>query len=206
MKISVGIPVYILDEELEFLTRRCLDSLNGDCELIIIDNASPIKLKYDCDIYIRNRKNIGNGAAWNQILKVATGDVILLSDNDVIFPPNWRELANHTENSIVFPATRNKGEQGFVERLSGFFWMLDRKTQEKIGLIDEKYGIANFEDTDYFRRAELEGVKLKCVPEVKVDHYSRATCDKVEAVNSIYERNKKLYEDKFGEIYPQLNE
>ena len=80
-----------------------------------------------------------------------------------------------------------------------------KKNFEKIGNISEEYGIANFEDTDYFKRAQDNEISLKCVSHIKVKHFGRATCDKVPEVKEIYERNKKIYENKFNGEYPYLN-
>lgn len=205
--ISVIIPIYILDKELEKLTHKCIDSLyefaTEPFELIVIDNASPVKMDIKCDYLKRNKENKGNAVGWNQGLEIANGDYLMLSDNDCLYGENWQSLAEHTDNAIVFPLTKCKGEDDWRRRLAGFSWIMDRKTYKKLGNISEDYGIANFEDTDYYMRAMKEGVDLKCVDDVKVLHYGRATCDKVPEVAEIYDRNKKLYESKYNK-YPHL--
>ena len=201
--ISVIMPIYILDKELEFLTRQAIDSLVGDYELIIIDNNSPIRMDIDCDILIRNKENLGNGKAWNQGLKIATGEHILLTDNDVKYSENWQELVSN-KKEIVFPLSKCSEDYEFKPKLSGFSWMINRQVLKEVGYISEDYGIANFEDTDYFRRAMIKGVDLACDHRVKVEHIGRATCDKVPEVKEIYKKNKAIYESKFGSEYPYL--
>ena len=107
MKISVVIPIYLLDPDLLKITDECIESLRvtgkDDYELIIVDNNSPIPKQYKADIYIKNKTNLGNGVAWKQGMRVATGDYILLSDNDVIFNHGWQKMTKMADDSIVFP-------------------------------------------------------------------------------------------------------
>lgn len=202
--ISVIIPIYILDDELKELTLKCLKSINRRnnwCEVIIIDNGG-MKMKIDADIYIRNKRNKGNAVAWNQGAKLATGDWLLFVDNDTVFPENWAEMKCE-DDVIAFPQTKCKEDNEFRQRLSGFFWIISRKTFEKLGFISEEYGLAYFEDTDYFMRAQRAGVKLKCFPGVKVEHYGMATADKME-LGKVHTKNEQLYNSKFEGEYPHL--
>lgn len=207
--ISVIIPIYIIDEELRKLTEDCIESYfkhtSDGNELIIVDNASPIKDKnnWGADVYIRNNNNHGNAVAWNQGLRIARGDYLLLSDNDVLFSENWEGLAD--KKAITFPLTKCREENDFTQKLSGFFWMLSRGTYKKLGDVSEEYGIANFEDTDYFMRAQKMGIQLKCNPNTKILHHGRATCDKVPDVKEIWHKNERLYRQKYEGQYPTLN-
>lgn len=207
--ISVIIPTYVLDVQIKSLTKKCLQTLREhtnrkDYELIIIDNASPIKIEYFADIYVRNKVNKGNAQAWNQGLKLASGDTLLLCDNDVEFAKDWHKIPIE-DDEIVFPRTWCREEDNPTEKLSGFFWLMNRKTFEKLGLVSEEYGLANFEDTDYFINAQKNGVKLKCKDTVTIKHYGRATCDKVDWVKDNYDKNERLYLQKNGYNFPFLN-
>ena len=156
MKISVIIPIYLIDDQVKWLTDTCINSLisytQEDYELIIIDNNSPMEVNYECDVYVRNKQNMGNAVAWNQGLALARGDFLLLADNDVEFEPGWEKLTESTEEAIVFPATSLSEQLEPKQRLAGFFWMMNRDTFKKLGNISEEYGLAYYEDTDYFMR------------------------------------------------------
>jgi len=206
--ISVVMPIYIIDKELDDITVDCINSLKAtgkDYELIIIDNNSTYKVKHNADIYVKNKENMGNGYAWKQGMRLARGKYILLADNDVVFPDDWEKLKYKCNNAIAFPETYLMDNPGYAKRLAGFFWMISKTDYKKLGDISMDYGLANFEDTDYFMRAQKAGMKLVCTDEVKVMHLSRSTCKKVKEVNDIYETNKKIYEEKFGGEYPKLN-
>jgi len=210
MEISVIIPTYILDKQLAKLTRTCLHTLREftprkDYELIIIDNASPIKMEYSADVYVRNKENTGNGKAWNEGLKLAKGDILLLADNDVEFCKGWTDLLPYvTDNRIVFPKTWCREQPNPTAKLAGFFWLMNRFTYEKLGDIPEHYGLGNFEDTEYFFLAQKNLVELKCVEEVTIKHYGRATCDKVQWIADNFDRNERIYVEKFGYNFPHL--
>jgi len=107
--ISICIPIY---NNLE-LTKECLkaiyDNTSGEYEVILIDNGSnpAFVCNWDKAVIIRNEENKGFPIAVNQGIQVATGDTIVLLNNDVIVTPNWLErLTKHLdEYDIVGPMT-----------------------------------------------------------------------------------------------------
>jgi len=199
--LSIVIPIYNIHKDIVDLTNRCLKSIKKytkDYEIIIIDNKNGEQWKKDADIYIKNEKNNGNGAAWNQGAKLANGEYLVFSDNDIeILTPNWfkyfEEVFKNKKTGIVFPITKNKEDDDYFARLSGFFWAIKKELFNKVGKIDENFGIANFEDSDIFCRVKNLGYELTCTTKVKVKHYSRATCDRVPEVQQRYEQNEKYF-------------
>jgi GT2 family glycosyltransferase/glycosyltransferase involved in cell wall biosynthesis len=128
---SVSI-VIVTWNNLEY-TKLCLESLvegtfYPDCELVIVDNASgdgtvawietlpperiPIRL-------LRNETNRGFAAAVNQGLAAATGEVLIILNNDTMVPPGWltrltRHLADpHT--GLVVPVTNFSGNESRID-------------------------------------------------------------------------------------------
>ena len=205
--ISVIIPVYLLDQQLVDLTTKCLQTLKDtgrDYELIIVDNGSPIRMDFDCDIYVRNKINTGQAHSWNQGLRLAKGDHLLLADNDVEFGENWEKMAEYADKTIVFPLTKCKEEDHFSAKLAGFFWMMSQETYRMLGDVCEDYGLGYYEDTDYYMNAQLKGIKLKCIDSVKVKHYGRATAEKIEDIDGLVDINNLKYRLKWRQ-YPVLN-
>jgi len=212
--VSIVMPHLILDEEIFELCKKCISSIkeySSDYELIFVDNASPLHndwLKENCDVYIKNEKNTGNGPGWNTGARVAKGDYICFCDNDIYVCENWLEDMKKTfqENTgVVFPNTKNKEEERFMPKLSGFCWMVPKKIWDEIGEIDEQFEIANFEDTDYFERVQNAGYELICNHDILIVHYSRATCDKVQEVQDNFESNYNKYARKHEGKFPYLN-
>lgn len=99
-KTSIIILTY---NKLEY-TQACIDSIRqytpiGTYQLIIVDNCSTDGtrewLMDQTDILtIFNEENVGFPKGCNQGIGVATGDNILLLNNDVLVTANWLELLN----------------------------------------------------------------------------------------------------------------
>jgi GT2 family glycosyltransferase len=102
--ISIVIPVF---NQLE-MTQDCLEAVAAntrDHEVIIVDNGSNPPFPTSMLHAIRNETNLGFPAACNQGIRVATGDVIILLNNDVIVTTGWADrLLYHLDTfAIVAP-------------------------------------------------------------------------------------------------------
>lgn len=86
MKISI----IIISWNTKSLLRDCLNSLKGNEEIIVVDNASSdgspqmVQKEFPKVKLIKNQKNLGFGAANNQGIKVASGDYLLLLNSDTV--------------------------------------------------------------------------------------------------------------------------
>jgi len=106
-KFSIIIPVC---NKLE-LTQKCIKTIEAtttDYELIIVDNGSTPVYQGPGRI-IRNEKNEGFPVAVNQGLKEATGEILVILNNDTLVPPLWLDtLAGHLLNyDLVGPCSNN---------------------------------------------------------------------------------------------------
>jgi len=80
------------------LTRNCLYNIKKftkeSYELIVVNNGSKDQTKYVLDRrrdikVIHNEKNEGFAKACNKGIEIASGDLILLLNNDTLVGPNW---------------------------------------------------------------------------------------------------------------------
>lgn len=87
-----------------------------------------------------------------------------------------------------------------LKTLAFFCVMMPRKVLEKVGLLDEQFGIGFFEDDDYCRRVEQAGYKIICAKDVFVHHHLSASFNKLngEIRRALFNKNKGLYEKKWG--------
>lgn len=128
-KISV---VVLTFNNLE-LTKACLDSLvrftcYPNIELILVDNASTdesptylteFKNKHKNIKLILNEKNLGFSAGNNVGLKEATGDFLVMLNNDTVVTPGWlmtlmRHLQINPTIGIIGPVTNNIGNEAKI--------------------------------------------------------------------------------------------
>lgn len=233
------------------LTKTCLGSLDkyndyGNVETIVVDNASadgsPEFLRQWAAQsprrkVILNAENRGFAAANNQGLAAATGDYLVLLNNDTHVTPGWlRTLIGHLRRDasigLIGPVTNNIGNEAKIEitygdmaemlqktaeftrrhagrvfplRTAAFFCvMMTRSTYEQVGPLDEAFGKGFFEDDDYCRRIEQIGKRIVCAEDVFVHHHLSASFDKLKAAErkALFEKNKALYEGKWGAWIP----
>ena len=113
-------------------TRQCVESLRkrtqGNYELIFVDNGSlddtqrylaQLKQEDPSIQVIANAKNLGFSAGNNQGIACATGDYILLLNNDVILTDDWLErmiacLESDPAIGVVGPVTNNAVGQQLI--------------------------------------------------------------------------------------------
>lgn len=233
------------------LTKQCLMSLDkytdySNLEIIVVDNASsddsPAYLSEwakqgDNRTLILNPDNKGFAAGNNQGLLVATGEYLVLLNNDTHVTPGWvSSLVKHMQRDksigLLGPVTGNIGNEAKIAiqynnmdemliesnkftlrhigqltplRTAAFFCvMISRTAYEKVGLLDEAFGIGFFEDDDYCRRVEQAGFTIYCADDVFIHHHLSASFNKLKAETrqKLFEQNKVTYENKWGPWVP----
>ena len=98
MKISIIIPVYNEEETIEKLVKLLVNELSDislEKEIIIINDGSKdntgqkireLKNRYNF-LYIKNKTNLGKGAAVRKAINKVSGDYILIQDGDLEYNP-----------------------------------------------------------------------------------------------------------------------
>lgn len=208
-KTSIIIPTFNGKD----LLKDCIYSIKRHTkepfEIIVVDNGSSDGTVDICRqegiTFISLASNVGFPAACNKGLKIATGDTILLLNNDVIVTRNWLQnmlncLNSETNIGIVGPLTNYaSGKQQIdmpytsleemssqlnepdakkwlqVERIVGMCFLFKRELLDRIGLLDERYSPGHFEDDDYCYRARNAGYTLRIAGDVFVFHHGSAS-------------------------------
>ena len=86
-----------------------------------------------------------------------------------------------------------------VNYLSGFAMLIGRKVIDEIGLLDERFGIGNYEDQDFCKRAEKAGFKILIANEVFIHHFgSRAFAENNLDYQAVLSENRTIYEQKWS--------
>lgn len=201
--------------------KDCLDALfkqtHAHFEVIVVDNASTdgtadfIADNYSKVILVRNDRNLGFAAGVNVGLRRATGEFLVLLNQDTVVEPDWlAELVTgmssdeqvgiggckildwsgekiwHTGVTLAgdrkFPTLRGAWEvdegqydtEEYVESVVGAAFAIRRELLERVGLFDESFHFY-LEDTDYCRRAQEAGYRIKYFPLAVLRHYVAAS-------------------------------
>ncbi|MCC6443904.1 MAG: glycosyltransferase family 2 protein [Armatimonadetes bacterium] len=100
-------------------------------------------------------------------------------------------------------AAMSRGDRFETERLSFFCAALRRETFERIGPLDEEFGLGFYEDDDYCLRASRAGFRLACAEDVFIYHRGSASFGRApEATRKLMESNRRLLERKHGPYRP----
>jgi len=175
-------------------------------------------------LLVRNNANLGFVKAMNQGLGLSRAPYICLINNDTIVTKGWlAEMIAAAQSSprigLISPSSNtlgqnpDKGESidAYAERIRkeagicaeigsshGFCMMIKRELIEKIGVFDEIYGMGNFEDTDYSRRAIKEGYICVRACRAYVYHEEGSSFGRNAAFDERFERNRRIYESRWG--------
>lgn len=98
-------------------------------------------------------------------------------------------------------ARRLRGRHVDVENLMGYCLLVRKEVFDVIGLLDERFGIGNYEDDDFSLRARRAGFRLRIAGDVFVHHYgSRTFAARAESYDALLEKNKALFDEKWKSL------
>lgn len=181
------------------MTKQCIDSIlatSSNFELVLVDNGSTdetvewVRNRVPSATIIKNAENLGVPKARNQGIRATTTDIVVIMDNDVILQNGWFDELHEPIKSGVgdivgieawqidhnFSACwKCQAPHERVDYLGGACNMFRRKIFETVGLLDEGFSPAYYEDVDICIRAKASGFKLIWKPTNKVIHKEHAT-------------------------------
>ena len=204
--LSIIIPIWNKHD----MTDECIQSVmenteSGTYNIVLIDNGSdpPYKPPFSGfnDIHvIRNEENTGFPHAANQGIKAATGDVVVLFNNDIVCTPRWAErlLGWLDEFDIVAPMSNlvggmqqtvigsyqsrdelDEASETFSQENEGLYtevnfavvsMFIKKSIFDDIGYLDESLWPCCGEDLDFGFRAREAGYRIAIANDVYVHH------------------------------------
>ena len=162
MKISLVIPTYTLNKELEELAIRCALSYRDQVdELIISEDGgffSPELYKLS-DLYILGKENVGFTKNVNRGWKNARGDYVMVVNSDT-WLMKGKLLDLCVEDKITSPIIGNQ----YIDRLAGCFWCAPKEITKIRGYLLENMKTYS-SDSEYDNRVadifqKVESVKI----------------------------------------------
>jgi len=147
--LTIVIPHWPLDEEVEEALRQCVASLPSDCEKIVVVHS-------------------GTGFAVNVNLglRLAAGEYVAVVTNDsrVVEGDVYDLCVPGTVTSPIVLEKPGIEPGGF----HGAFWVAPREVLERVGPLDERFEGAFYEDDDYLERLRREQIPTRQIASVQV--------------------------------------
>ena len=194
-----------------------------DFELIIVDNGSTdgtreFISKIPNVKLILNEDNLGYSKGNNQGLSIAEGEYIAFLNNDILLYPNWFEKIEKVfqQENVGFISPREVNlkiklynESNFVNKYKNIYQVeyeknfnacefacvvTKRNIIDKIGVFDENYSPAFYEDNDLKYRAIQAGFGVYVLNTVCFYHFGSITSRDFD-YNLL--KNKKYYYEKY---------
>ncbi|APW36522.1 hypothetical protein RD110_04300 [Rhodoferax koreense] len=115
----------------------------------------------------------------------------------------YDDMTQMLERSAAF-TRRHLGVNFGVHTVAFFCVAMPRGVYEKVGPLDEAFGRGFFEDDDYCRRVEQQGLRIVCAEDVFIHHHLSASFNKLKQTDrqALFDQNRVVYEAKWGSWKP----
>lgn len=198
---------------------------NGSSETGVREYLSCLKGNDTIQVQvILNAVNEGFAKGMNKGMAVSDAPYVCLLNNDILVTDGWLEemikiAAENPGVGIVNPSSNNFGlrfgkgttlkefacslraQSGkWVEMGSciGFCMLIKREVIEKVGYLDESYGYAYFEDTDFGRRAQKAGYKCAMAKGCYVYHAEGKSGRFLKDKDEAFRKSAEIFRGKWG--------
>lgn len=163
---------------------------------------------------IRNEKNLGFIKAANQGMRISDAPYVCILNNDTIPAPGWLEeliefAETHKEMGLLNPQSnrdmripfeeharnlaKNSGKYMEMNQCFGYCMLIKREVIDRIGYLDEAFGMGSYDDTDYSMRAYKAGYLCANVHSSYVHHVYNASFKALGGQNRIVSRCEVIY-------------
>lgn len=174
-------------------------------------------------LIIRNKSNLGFIRATNQGIRASRAPWVCLLNNDTLLTQGWLGemiraagsdarigLVNPTSNSLGFRpgslspeeyAASLKAQSGRWTELTtalGFCLLARRSLFDQVGLLDESFGMGNFDDDDLSRRVRKAGLLCVRACAAYVHHDEKASFRELPGWEKAFEDNRRRFEARWG--------
>ena len=120
--------------------------------------------------------------------------------NEARLECNYQSIAEMEAFATEHTQLRD-GEAADISMLAMFCLAMRRDCFEKLGPLDEQFGIGMFEDDDYAMRTRKAGLRVICAADVFIHHFGQAAFSKLIQTGDydpLFDRNRRLFEAKWG--------
>lgn len=113
-------------------------------------------------------------------------------------PVTYRELSEL--DGFAWERSQQHARQtSEVSRLMGFCLLIRGEVLQQVGVLDERFGIGNYEDDDYCRRTLAAGYRLLIAQDAFIHHFGSRTFSASDLdYRALLARNKQLFREKWA--------
>ncbi len=175
-------------------------------------------IKYNNIKVINNEKALGWVGAINEGLKHKVSDYVIISNNDIrIVDTHWLQVMASKfdkDTGCVVPTSdyvmgiqsmaynTHFMRMGLITHYAkiaiGFFMMLRSDVIDKIGGLDERFGLGGNDDLDYSIRIRKAGYKIKVARDVFINHIGSQSIPLVCDIKALDDKTREILIEKWG--------
>lgn len=210
MKVTLCIPTIRRFDLLHDCIYSAITGSRPPDKISIIDNSGGLftsdghrhKLDNMCNQVIdviTPSNNLGVARSWNTFLSLYD-DIVIISNDDICFKNNLIEEIEKAwyekpEYALFYPSA------AYTSMFALF--TLRKEAFTAVGLFDEEFYPAYFEDNDYYYRMRINNLQVYCVTSTDYAHVGSATLktytdDEKENHSQNFRRLKSYYIEKWG--------
>lgn len=177
--IVLGVPTYRRYDLLSSLVESAMGGTLVPDKVIVVDNGGRFDERYRGPLdrleVIRPGRNLGCAGGWNLIFKQAEspGDILVVANDDLVLTEdgvsNLVSAVDTGGGNVVASDHGLGGHRWSVFAMPSSLW-------RRIGMFDERFWPAYFEDNDYEFRLSIAGIRLVSARAAK-SHVSGGTRD-----------------------------
>ena len=183
------------DENLGFAAgnNRGLEASEGEY-LVILNNDTYVTPGWLTDLVRHLRRDAGLG-----LVGAVTNNI----GNEAKIDIHYADMADMEKAALAYTSSHPR-ETLAVNVVAFFCAAMPRAVFEEVGGLDERFGLGFFEDDDYCKRLQEAGYRIAIAEDVFVHHHLSASFDALDRKRreALFERNKALYEEKWGSWTP----
>lgn len=197
-----------------------------ETEIVLVDNGSTHEesvalAELKPDVLLTYPRMLGYPGAMNAGIRAARGEYVCLLNNDAqVTQRGWdlrltRVLELVPGAEIIAPVSdfaRAAGQEQpsadssqapvqeimEADRVVFVCAIMRRDLFQRLGLLDERYGLGNWEDTDYCYRVRQAGGRILIDPYVFVRHVGHQTMATLPDFGGLLEHNRRLFMQKWS--------
>lgn len=218
--ISIIIPFY---NKFELVHARLGEFMRfvqtDDVEILLIDDGSSENVDPQVAFwqkqagqhkirYLKNETNMGFGYSMNRGAEKANGDILVFFSDDVIIGSDFLSEISYLlagEDDVLVGGELLDGDTGWnkfsdtlVPYLAGWLLACTKKSWEKLGGFDLRYGLSDYEDIDLSLTATQMGFRLIPIRTSNVKHLGGQTAPYNEYRRARTLKNKAKFMEKWG--------